>query len=408
MKNYSLSLKSCPPTIEINLNSSKSESNRLLIIQSLSKNKTNLRNISEANDTKLLRELIKSNSDSVWDARDAGTTMRFLLSYLSMMKDGVTLTGTERMKKRPVKVLVDALTEIGAEISYLENEGYPPIFIDTKINQRKNSISIRGDISSQYISSLLMIAPILPNGLEINIVPPFYSKPYVMMTLNLMKNFGIKYSISGKCISIKNQQYAEADYEVESDWSAASYWYSIMSINKKIKNIKLNGLRKKSFQGDQVIQKIMSLFNVTTTYLEDGVVLENKNFCCDYLELDFKDCPDLVQTILVVAAYHRTKLKLFGVESLKIKETDRLQAMSNELKKIGVNFYEDNSTWILDKREGDFPSEVEIDTYDDHRMAMSFAPLASEIDVRIINPNVVNKSYPSFWEDMKKSGYEVI
>ena len=253
-----------------------------------------------------------------------------------------------------------------------------------------------------------MIAPILPNGLEINIVPPFYSKPYVMMTLNLMKNFGIKYSISGKRISIKNQQYAEADYEVESDWSAASYWYSIMSINKKIKNIKLNGLRKKSFQGDQVIQKIMSLFNVTTTYLEDGVVLENKNFCCDYLELDFKDCPDLVQTILVVAAYHRTKLKLFGVESLKIKETDRLQAMSNELKKIGVNFYEDNSTWILDKREGDFPSEVEIDTYDDHRMAMSFAPLSSEIDVRIINPKVVNKSYPSFWEDMKKSGYEVI
>ena len=149
MKNYSLSLKSCPPTIEINLNSSKSESNRLLIIQSLSKNKTNLSNISEANDTKLLRELIKSNSDSVWDARDAGTTMRFLLSYLSMMKDGVTLTGTERMKKRPVKLLVDALTEIGAEISYLENEGYPPIFIDTKINQRKNSISIRGDISSQ-------------------------------------------------------------------------------------------------------------------------------------------------------------------------------------------------------------------------------------------------------------------
>ena len=408
MSNYKLSFRKSPSEIEINLNSSKSESNRLLIIESLSNNQIELENLSQANDTVLLKNLIKSNSQNIWDAEDAGTTMRFLTSFLAFRKQGVLLTGTERMKKRPIKILVDALNNIGAEISYMEKDGYPPIKIKRKISQIKESVSIRGDISSQYISSLLMIAPVLSNGLKIEIAPPFYSKPYVMMTLNLMKKFGIKYNLSDDIISINNQKYKSGSYKVESDWSAASYWYSFMSINKKLKVIKLIGLREHSFQGDQVIKKIMTLFNVETIYDSDGIILRKKDFDCDYLELDFKDCPDLAQTVLVVAAYHKVKLKLYGVESLKIKETDRLEAMSNELKKIGVNFYDDDGVWTLDKRNTEFSSEASIETYEDHRMAMAFAPLSSEINITINNPDVVNKSYPTFWEDMRKAGYDII
>ena len=408
MINYKLSFIESPSEIEINLNSSKSESNRLLIIKSLSDNKIELENLSHANDTVLLKNLIRSSSQNIWDAEDAGTTMRFLTSFLAITKQGVLLTGTERMKKRPIKILVDALNKIGAEISYTEKDGYPPIKINRKISQIKESISIRGDISSQYISSLLMIAPVLPNGLKIYVMPPFYSKPYVMMTLNLMKKFGIKYDLSEDSISINNQEYKSGSYKVESDWSAASYWYSFISINKKLKEIKLKGLREHSFQGDQVIKKIMTLFNVETLYDKDGIILRKKDFDCDYLELDFKDCPDLAQTVLVVAAFHKVKLKLYGVESLKIKETDRLKAMSNELKKIGVNFYDDNGVWTLDKRNNEFSNEASIETYKDHRMAMAFAPLASEINITINNPDVVNKSYPTFWEDMKKAGYDII
>ena len=408
MINYKLSFIESPSEIEINLNSSKSESNRLLIIKSLSDNKIELENLSHANDTVLLKNLIRSNSQNIWDAEDAGTSMRFLTSFLAVTKQGVLLTGTERMKKRPIKILVDALNKIGAEISYTEKDGYPPIKINRKISQIKESISIRGDISSQYISSLLMIAPVLPNGLKIYVMPPFYSKPYVMMTLNLMKKFGIKYDLSEDSISINNQEYKSGSYKVESDWSAASYWYSFISINKKLKEIKLKGLREHSFQGDQVIKKIMTLFNVETLYDKDGIILRKKDFDCDYLELDFKDCPDLAQTVLVVAAFHKVKLKLYGVESLKIKETDRLKAMSNELKKIGVNFYDDNGVWTLDKRNNELSNEASIETYKDHRMAMAFAPLASEINITINNPDVVNKSYPTFWEDMKKAGYDII
>ncbi len=408
MGNYKLSFIESPSEIEINLNSSKSESNRLLIIESLSDNQIQLENLSQANDTLLLKNLIRSNSQDIWDAEDAGTTMRFLTSFLALTQQGVLLTGTERMKKRPIKILVDALNKIGAQISYNEKDGYPPLMIDQKISQIEDSISIRGNISSQYISSLLMIAPILPNGLKIKVVPPFYSKPYVIMTLKLMKRFGIEYQLSENIISIKNQKYKKGKYKVESDWSAASYWYSFISINKNLKEIKLKGLREDSFQGDQVIKKIMSLFNIETIIGRDGIILRKKEFDCDYLEIDFKDCPDLAQTVLVVAAYHKVKLKLYGVESLKIKETDRLKAMSNELKKIGVNFYGDNRVWTLDKRNNEFPDKVSIETYKDHRMAMAFASLASELNITINNPNVVKKSYPTFWEDMKKAGYKII
>ena len=389
----------------IYLNSSKSESNRLLIIKALSEKEITIKNLSKANDSVLLKNLLESENLVVWDAQDAGTSFRFLTSFLAIKKEHVVLSGTERMKQRPVKVLVDALNKIGAEILYLENEGFPPIYVKGKINQVKNKLDIPGDISSQYISSLLLIAPLLEKGIEINIEEPFYSRPYVNMTLNLMNSFGIKSAVKGNKISIKNQEFSSGSYIVESDWSAASYWYSILSISDNINNLTLQGLKKKSNQGDSVISELMKSFGVNTQYKEDGIVLTKIKLDTEEIELDFRDCPDLAQTILVVAAYHKIKLKVSGVESLKIKETDRLLAMKNELKKIGCDFYEEGNYWILEKRNREIDDELSIDTYKDHRMAMAFAPLASKKSIIINDPDVVVKSYPTYWEDLKKVGF---
>lgn len=389
----------------IYLNSSKSESNRLLIIKALSEKEIKIKNLSKANDSVLLKNLLESENLVVWDAQDAGTSFRFLTSFLAIKKEHVVLSGTERMKQRPVKVLVDALNKIGAEILYLENEGFPPIYVKGKINQVKNKLDIPGDISSQYISSLLLIAPLLEKGIEINIEEPFYSRPYVNMTLNLMNSFGIKSAVKGNKISIKNQEFSSGSYIVESDWSAASYWYSILSISDNINNLTLQGLKKKSNQGDSVISELMKSFGVNTQYKEDGIVLTKIKLDTEEIELDFRDCPDLAQTILVVAAYHKIKLKVSGVESLKIKETDRLVAMKNELKKIGCDFYEEGNYWILEKRRREIDDELSIDTYKDHRMAMAFAPLASKKSMIINDPDVVVKSYPTYWEDLKKVGF---
>ena len=389
----------------IYLNSSKSESNRLLIIKALSEKEITIKNLSKANDSVLLKNLLESENLVVWDAQDAGTSFRFLTSFLAIKKEHVVLSGTERMKQRPVKVLVDALNKIGAEILYLENEGFPPIYVKGKINQVKNKLDIPGDISSQYISSLLLIAPLLEKGIEINIEEPFYSRPYVNMTLNLMNSFGIKSEVKGNKISIKNQEFSSGSYIVESDWSAASYWYSILSISDNINNLTLQGLKKKSNQGDSVISELMKSFGVNTQYKEDGIVLTKIKLDTEEIELDFRDCPDLAQTILVVAAYHKIKLKVSGVESLKIKETDRLLAMKNELKKIGCDFYEEGNFWILEKRNQEIDDELSIDTYKDHRMAMAFAPLASKKSMIINDPDVVVKSYPTYWEDLKKVGF---
>ena len=389
----------------IYLNSSKSESNRLLIIKALSEKEITIKNLSKANDSVLLKNLLESENLVVWDAQDAGTSFRFLTSFLAIKKEHVVLSGTERMKQRPVKVLVDALNKIGAEILYLENEGFPPIYVKGKINQVKNKLDIPGDISSQYISSLLLIAPLLEKGIEINIEEPFYSRPYVNMTLNLMNSFGIKSEVKGNKISIKNQEFSSGSYIVESDWSAASYWYSILSISDNINNLTLQGLKKKSNQGDSVISELMKSFGVNTQYKEDGIVLTKIKLDTEEIELDFRDCPDLAQTILVVAAYHKIKLKVSGVESLKIKETDRLLAMKNELKKMGCDFYEEDNYWVLEKRSREIDEELSIDTYKDHRMAMAFAPLASKKSIIINDPDVVVKSYPTYWEDLKKVGF---
>ena len=389
----------------ITLNSSKSESNRLLIIQALSKEIININNLSNANDTIILKNLLNKNSNSIWNIEDAGTTMRFLTSFLSLKKNDVKITGSKRMEKRPIAILVNALNEIGAKIKYLKKEGYPPIYIKNKISQKINSIQIKGNISSQYISSLLLIAPILKNGIKIKIIEPLYSKPYVEMTLSLMKNFGIKYKWNKNKIKITNQKYLSGSYKIESDWSAASYWYSIISINDHIKTLKLIGLRKNSFQGDKIIADIMKNIGVYTRFERDGISLIKNSNLESTKEINFKNCPDLAQTILVIAAVKKIKLKLKGLESLKIKETDRLIAMKKELKKIGCNFYEANDEWILEKRNNKLPKKLIINTYKDHRVAMSFASLSSKLELVIRDPKVVNKSYPNFWNDIESIGY---
>jgi 3-phosphoshikimate 1-carboxyvinyltransferase len=389
----------------ITLNSSKSESNRLLIIQALSKEIINIKNLSNANDTIILKNLLNKNPNSIWNIEDAGTTMRFLTSFLSLKKNEVKITGSKRMEKRPIAILVNALNEIGAKIKYLKKEGYPPIYIKNKISQKINSIQINGNISSQYISSLLLIAPILKNGIKIKIVEPFYSKPYVEMTLSLMKNFGIKYKWNKNKIKITNQKYLSGSYKIEPDWSAASYWYSIISINDHIRSLKLIGLRKNSFQGDKIIADIMKNIGVYTRFERDGISLIKNSNLESTKEINFKNCPDLAQTILVIAAVKKIKLKLKGLESLKIKETDRLIAMKKELKKIGCNFYEANDEWILEKRNNKLPKKLIINTYKDHRIAMSFASLSSKLELVIRDPEVVNKSYPNFWNDLESIGY---
>ena len=389
----------------ITLNSSKSESNRLLIIKALSKEIININNLSNANDTIILKNLLNKNPNSIWNIEDAGTTMRFLTSFLSLKKNEVKITGSKRMEKRPIAILVNALKEIGAKIKYLKKEGYPPIYIKNKISQKINSIQINGNISSQYISSLLLIAPILKNGITIKIVEPFYSKPYVEMTLSLMKNFGIKYKWNKNKIKITNQKYLSGSYKIESDWSAASYWYSIISINDHIRSLKLIGLRKNSFQGDKIIADIMKNIGVYTRFESDGILLIKNSNLESTKEINFKNCPDLAQTILVIAAVKKIKLKLKGLESLKIKETDRLIAMKKELKKIGCNFYEANDEWILERRNNKLPKKLIINTYKDHRIAMSFASLSSKLELIIKDPEVVNKSYPNFWNDLESIGY---
>ena len=389
----------------ITLNSSKSESNRLLIIQALSKEIININNLSNANDTIILKNLLNKNPNSIWNIEDAGTTMRFLTSFLSLKKNEVKITGSKRMEKRPIAILVNTLNEIGAKIKYLKKEGYPPIYIKNKISQKINSIQIKGNISSQYISSLLLIAPILKNGIKIKIIEPLYSKPYVEMTLSLMKNFGIKYKWNKNEIKITNQKYLSGSYKIESDWSAASYWYSIISINDHIRSLKLIGLRKNSFQGDKIIADIMKNIGVYTRFERDGISLIKNSNLESTKEINFKNCPDLAQTILVIAAVKKIKLKLKGLESLKIKETDRLIAMKKELKKIGCNFYEANDEWILERRNNKLPKKLIINTYKDHRVAMSFAALSSKLELVIRDPEVVNKSYPNFWNDLESIGY---
>ncbi|QSE97755.1 3-phosphoshikimate 1-carboxyvinyltransferase [Fulvivirga lutea] len=385
----------------IQLPASKSVANRALIVHALAKGKSEIKNLSEARDTQTMIRLLHSDSELL-DVLDAGTTMRFLTAFLAITNQHKILTGTARMKERPIGILVDSLKSIGAKISYVEREGFPPIKIEGFAATEVKEIKMRGDVSSQYISALMMVAPLLKGGLKINLEGKIGSKPYIEMTLAVMKHFGAAGEFSANVISIPPQKYKDATYSIEPDWSAASYWYSLVALSKN-SSITLAGLKPDAIQGDSVIWKIMQSLGVNTTFNEEGAVLTKAEYSNSF-EYDFTHCPDLAQTVAVVCAAKGIKAKFTGLESLKIKETDRVKALQVELSKFGAALYEVDNVWILEPAPNPEWDHLVIDTYEDHRMAMAFAPLCMLGKVEIKDPSVVNKSYPGFWNDFRKVG----
>lgn len=392
--------------VKIPLASSKSESNRALIINALSGFKGDLQNLSSARDTQTMIRLLQSQ-EPVADVIDAGTTMRFLTAYFTATNQSKTMTGTARMCERPIGILVEALKTIGAEIDYLKLEGYPPLQIHGLSEQKSNEVTIRGDVSSQYISALIMIAPTLPQGLIVNLTGELGSIPYIKMTLAQMKAFGVEANVDWdkKLISVAPQSYAPTSYQIESDWSGASYWYSVAALSTfEDTKIELLGLKENSLQGDSAIVDIMVQLGVKSTFTKDGVLL-TKIPAAESLTWDFTNCPDLAQTVAVTCVAKGIDATFTGIESLKIKETDRILALQNELKKFGGSLTEvvPNTEYKVSGSGFEFGSaDITIATYDDHRMAMAFAPLVMLTDVTIEEPHVVVKSYPSFWDDIKK------
>lgn len=398
--------------IQINLPSSKSEANRLLIIQALCNHKNFIiQNLSSARDTVTLKRLLENRLDlDVFDVLDAGTAMRFLTAFLATTtKKEVVITGTERMQKRPISILVDALIKIGANITYQDKTGYPPLVIKPMTNQKSNEISIAGNVSSQYISALLMIASYLPKGLSIKIIEPIYSQPYIDMTIKLMQKASLGILKDRNTYTITPQAYQAHTIEVESDWSGASYWFSFIALSTRGKQLYLKGLRQESFQGDQAIVGIMKNLGVQTTFDEKGVLLEKIMIDLpENLELDFKEFPDLTQTVVASSAALGINLQMIGLESLRIKETDRISALNKELLQFNCSLIETSSgKWSLESKGFKFPEKAIIHTYEDHRMAMSFMPLTIIGPLLIKDIEVVNKSYPSFWEDCKLAGLEL-
>lgn len=395
-----------PICATIHLPASKSLSNRALIIRALSgkdfePDSYRVENLSEAEDTEILLNALSSN-EKIIDVGAAGTAMRFLTAYYAVSEGEKILTGTERMKQRPVAPLVEALKSLGASIEYLENTGFPPI----KINGRKltkNEVGVDGTISSQFLSALLMIAPVLENGLKINIKGTLVSKPYAEMTVTLMKYFGVSTSWKENVIEIRNQKYIPQHYKVEEDWSAAAFWYSFVALSKNAE-ITLPSLQKNSLQGDSALPELMKQFGVETEFSNQRIVLK-KITPFDYaqgdIKVDFTNFPDLAQSLTVVAAALDLQIQFSGIENLKLKETDRISALQTELKKFGKEFVKEGNYYTL---KGQFKkSEQTIETYDDHRMVMAFAPLALVCgSINIQNPETVKKSYPDFWDDLKK------
>ena len=392
-------------TIEIS--GSKSISNRLLILSALFENLT-IENLSNAQDTELLEKALKSDSEII-DIHHAGTAMRFLTSYLSIQEGRTTiLTGSDRMKQRPIQYLVEALRDLGADISYVEKEGFPPLKIIGK-KLEKSSVSIPANISSQFISSLMLIGSKLENGLEINLVGKITSRPYLEMTLKILRNIGILTQWEGQVIQIFPNIQTEKSSQIikcitESDWSSASYYYSLAAIGRKCINLK--SFRPHSLQGDSAIKEIYwNFFGVNTisqgSESKISLMPESSFVFPDLISLDMNDCPDIAQTLCVTATALQIPFEIRGLSTLKVKETDRLIALKNELFKIGCisEITEDSiySTKFFEPNQTTF-----IETYDDHRMAMSFAPFCLIKDLTIENDQVVDKSYPQFWADFSQ------
>ncbi len=391
---------------DIQLPASKSESNRALIIAALCPEKATLENLSEARDTQTMQRLLQLDQE-IMDVLDAGTTMRFLTAYFAVTGQQKVMTGTPRMQQRPVGILVDALRTLGAKIEYQKEEGYPPHKISGPFQQKTNKLSIRGDVSSQYISALLMTAPALPQGLELQLTGKTGSRPYIEMTLQLMERFGVKAEWNDNIIKVApGQTYKANSYHVESDWSGASYWLSQVALAEKAE-INLLGLRPDSLQGDIRILDIMAPAGVGHSW-ENGKLKLFKQEAAKHINVDFTHCPDLAQTVAVACAAKGISGSFTGLESLRIKETDRIAAVQNELAKIGGKLTEPTEGhWELIPSESLPSGPVRIDTYDDHRMAMAFAPLACLLPVIIEEPEVVNKSYPRYWQNLKSAGFEL-
>lgn len=397
----------------IKLPASKSISNRALIIHAIAKGKIIPQNLSNCDDTEVIINALK-NMPEVIDIKAAGTAMRFTTAYLAT-KDGEehTITGTERMKHRPIAVLVDALRYLGAEIEYTGEEGFPPLRIKGK-KLEGGHLEVPGNISSQFISALLMIGPVLENGLELKLTGDIISRPYIDLTLWTMREFGAEADWTDvDTVTIKPTLYQDREYLIENDWSAASYWYEILALSNDTNScIKLEGLMDGSKQGDSVLRYIFSLLGIKTTFAskQQGkpttVTLKKHKCMLPRLDYDFTGSPDLAQTFVVCCCEMGIPFKFTGLATLKIKETDRIEALKNELKKLGFVIHDENNNTLFWDGERCTPTNQPIETYEDHRMALAFAPTAFHHQgLEINHPEVVSKSYPQYWEDLEKAGF---
>ena len=389
----------------LQITGSKSESNRALLLQALYNGFT-IQNLSNSDDSKLMKNALYSKATNI-DIHHAGTAMRFLTAYYAVNMGKTTiLTGSERMQQRPIKILVDALNSLGADIDYIKNEGYPPLLIKGR-QLSKKIVYLKSDISSQYISALLLIAPSLKNGLELHLEGKITSLPYIKMTLALLDEMGVETKFEGNVIEVlplSNQ--VSKIFTVESDWSSASYYYSILALSNVGTQIDLSDYKSESLQGDAILRNIYKKLGVESSF--SGTILSLKKVqrplpAC--LALDLSDAPDIAQTIVVSCLGLKIDCDLTGLHTLKIKETDRLLALKNEIKKLGTELkITDNSLHL--NNVASLNCDVHIATYNDHRMAMAFAPLALRASLYIENAEVVSKSYPNFWEDLKSLGFK--
>jgi 3-phosphoshikimate 1-carboxyvinyltransferase len=402
-----LSYKAVSDNPVITVPGSKSESNRLLILKGIYPNLL-IDNLSNSDDTISLRKGIEQINGIV-DVDHAGTAMRFLTAYFASKKGvDIIITGSKRMQKRPIRILVEALNDLGADIHYLKNEGFPPLKIIGK-DLKASSVILNATISSQYISALMLIAPALKNGLTINLEGEITSVPYIKMTLNLMQKAGVSGSFNTNRIQIKPTNTINSSrLKVASDWSSASYYYSIIALSSNLE-VTLNNFTKNSIQGDSKISAIFENLGVETVFneLDNSIHLRKiKTEISDHLSLNLNDTPDIAQTIAVTCFGLGIHCKLEGLKTLKIKETDRLLALKTELEKLGANVaITDQSLEVF--RSKKIIENITIETYQDHRMAMAFAPLVFKVPINILEPNVVTKSYATFWEDLVKTGVEV-
>lgn len=391
---------------ELKITGSKSESNRVLLLQALFEG-LEIKNVSNSDDSQLMQKALKSNS-SVVDIHHAGTAMRFLTAYYATrLGKTTTLTGSSRMQERPIKILVDALNTLGASISYTKNDGYPPLLIEGK-TLTKSNVQMKANVSSQYISALLLIAPTLENGLTLHLEGEITSTPYIKMTLSLLNELGVQTSFETNTIIVfPFRQLTSKTFVVESDWSSASYFYSIVALSPVDTQIAISEYKSTSLQGDAILQKIYKDLGVESTFNGTTLILKKiETSSPNCLSIDLSNAPDIAQTIAVTCLGLKIDCDLTGLHTLKIKETDRLVALQNEIQKLGTTINITNNSLQL-KSPLDLNPGVVISTYNDHRMAMAFAPLALKTQLFVDDAEVVSKSYPDFWNDLKTIGFTI-